>query len=87
MTTIYRNAYKGFMSDDAKMTSLQIKKDESEVYRIFLSDKIMTQCLVPFEDALNDTLENALSEMIKSIEIGLIKKSHAKHRKKEHIYG
>lgn len=87
MTTIYGNPYKGFISDDIKMPSHEIKKDEFEAYKILLSEEIMTQCVVPFEDALSDTLENALNEMIKSIELDLFTKSHVKHRRKERIYG
>ena len=87
MTTIYRNPYKGFISDDMKMPFYEIKKDEFEAYKILLSEEIMVQGVIPFEDALSDTLENALNEMIKSIEIGLFTKSHAKHRRKERIYG
>ena len=87
MTSIYRNPYRGFISNDMKMPSYEIEKDEFEAYKILLSEELMIQCVVPFEDALSDTLENALNEMIKSIEIGLFTNSHAKHRRKERIYG
>ena len=86
MMTLYRNIYKNSAPLHNNVNSHRVKKsDKDEIYKILISEEIVWQCILPFESALSETIENSLIGMVETLERGLFKKP--KHKGKEKIYG
>lgn len=87
MASIYKDTYKGFRFYTRNAQSHAVGKDELDAYRMIVSEEFLNQCIFPFEDALSNTLENALYKMTKMLMTGLFKDSKTKHEKGGQLYG